>query len=265
MEPVKTKLEKQGSAYEIKFRQKLKTHAAIKEEIGDGASNEQEVSNSEQGQPQPLIRCNAIVGLASDEDIDEGSNKCQDVRGPVAAMRPLKFLMKLKSNFAVLKNDVDTIHEQNQEISEELKLHSETICKLLDMTNEKNVAISEIKTKNKKSQMEIEQLKDIETKCEALSVEMEEVKTRLATLELAEVSRKAKTVTFKQDQDSQCALLEHAKPSLASTVTCTSADFKDIDLSYDGCSEEDESKADMSSSDSKKKGNIFLKLCCCQS
>lgn len=44
-----------------------------------------------------------------------------------------------------LRDEINNINEQNRNLKEELQLNSETICKLLDLTTEKNLLIVEIK------------------------------------------------------------------------------------------------------------------------
>lgn len=51
----------------------------------------------------------------------------------------------IKAHVDNLKKEVDDLNDQNRSLKEELQLHSETICKLLDLTTEKNMLIAEIK------------------------------------------------------------------------------------------------------------------------
>lgn len=62
-------------------------------------------------------------------------------------MKQLKNVVRtmVKTHVDSLRDEVQKLAEQNRTLKEENFLHSETLCKLLDMQTEKNALIADVK------------------------------------------------------------------------------------------------------------------------
>lgn len=162
MDSSKLRLQKQNTFYEIHFDRKIqsaykqkKFGKSSREKLGSRlvSSGRGEISYEiayENGEMKRSFSADTI--LTKPVEISQFRQSklpvpvTNEVKSP-ESLGQLKNLVKsmIKVHVDSFKEELCKISDQNRGLREELQLHSETICKLLDMTTEKNDLIADMK------------------------------------------------------------------------------------------------------------------------